>query len=163
MSNLDSTMGSRLKEFITKICDEIGPRLGTSKEEKLAGIKIEQEYKQYCSSTFQEEFSCHPAAFLDVVRVSVVVYIIGLFFYLIAPIITAIFGALALLLFAAEMMVLKEVVDPLFPKKKGINVYGKIFPKELTKQIVLVSGHQDSAYEFPLHERLGSKFSPSSF
>jgi hypothetical protein len=97
------------------------------------------------------------------VRVSVIVYVIGLLFYLFAPIITAIFGALALILFAAEMMFLKEVVDPLFPKKKGINVYGKISPKESTKQIVVVSGHQDSAYEFSLHEWLGSKFSSFIF
>ncbi|MFW9908593.1 MAG: M28 family metallopeptidase, partial [Candidatus Thorarchaeota archaeon] len=53
----------------------------------------------------------------------------------------------------------KEVVDPLFIKRTGYNVYGKISPKNTTKRIVLVSGHHDSAYEFPLHARLGSRFS----
>jgi hypothetical protein len=158
MSDSDDTLGPRLKEFITQICEDIGPRIGTSKEERLAGAKIEEEYKRFCDSTFTEEFSCHPAAFLDSVRVLVAVYVVGLLFYTIAPILTAIFGSLALIIFAAEMMYLKEVVDPLFPKRTGFNVYGKVLPKESTKQIVLVSGHHDSAYEFPIHERLGSMF-----
>ena len=93
-------------------------------------MRIEEEYKRYCDSTFQGEFICHPAAFLDSVRVVVFLYIIGLFFYPIIPGITVILGTLALLLFVAEMMYLKEVADPLFPKKTGINVYGKILPTE---------------------------------
>jgi hypothetical protein len=122
-------------------------------------LRIEEEYKRYCQTTFQEEFTCHPAAFLDVVRIFVTLYIIGLLFYLAQPVITAILGSLALLLFAVEMMVLKEVVDPLFPKRTGVNIYGKIPPVQSARQIVLVSGHHDSAYEFPLQERLGSRFS----
>ncbi|MFX0054314.1 MAG: M28 family metallopeptidase [Promethearchaeota archaeon] len=159
MNELDLELGLRLKEFITRICEDIGPRLGTSDEEREAGMRIEEEYTRFCETTAQEEFSCHPAAFLDVVRVSVVIYLIGLIFYLTLPVITAILGALTLLLFVAEMMALKEIVDPLFPKRTGTNVYGKIPPVQSTRQIVLVSGHHDSAYEFPIHERLGRRFS----
>jgi hypothetical protein len=159
MSDLNPELGPRLKEFITKICEDIGPRLGTSEEEREAGMRIEAEYEKYCDATFQDEFTCHPAAFLDVVRVSVAIYLVGLVFYFTLPALTAILGAITLLLFVAEMMALKEVVDPLFPKKIGANVYGKIPPTGPTKQIVLVSGHHDSAYEFPLQERLGQRFS----
>ncbi|MHA2193144.1 MAG: M28 family metallopeptidase [Candidatus Thorarchaeota archaeon] len=158
MSSMNSDLGPRLKEFITKICEEIGPRLGTSEEERKAGMRIEDEYKQYCDVTLKEEFVCHPAAFLDVVRVFVIIYIIGLLFYFAIPGLTAILGALTLILFVVEMMMLKEVVDPLFPKRTGVNVYGKITPTGSTKQIVLIAGHHDSAYEFPLQERLGPRF-----
>ncbi|MFW9801681.1 MAG: M28 family metallopeptidase [Candidatus Thorarchaeota archaeon] len=159
MSELNSELGPRLKEFITRICEDIGPRLGTSEEEREAGMRIEEEYKEYCAATFQDEFICHPAAFLDVVRVSVAIYMIGLLFYFALPAITAVLGALTLVLFVAEMLCLKEVVDPLFPKRTGANVYGKIPPTGPTRQIALVSGHHDSAYEFPMHERLGRRFS----
>lgn len=159
MSDLSSNLGPRLKEFITRICEDIGPRLGTSEEEREAGMRIEEEYKKYCVDTYQDEFVCHPAAFLDVVRVSVAIYLVGIVFYFTLPSLTAILGTITLLLFVAEMMALKEVVDPLFPKRTGANVYGKILPTGPTKQIVLVSGHHDSAYEFPLQERLGSRFS----
>ena len=56
------------------------------------------------------------------------------------------------------MMSLREVVDLFFPKRTGANVYGKIPPQVSSKQIVLISGHHDSAYEFPLHERLKRRF-----
>ncbi|MFX1602680.1 MAG: hypothetical protein ACFFCK_04285, partial [Promethearchaeota archaeon] len=151
-------LGARLRQFIAEICQEVGPRLGTSTAEAEAGLRIREEYKQYCASTFLEEFSCHPAAFLDVVRVSVTFYVIGVLFYLVWPLFTAFFSALALVLFALEMMSLREVVDPLFPKRTGANVYGKIPPKDSPKQLVLISGHHDSAYEFPIHERLKRRF-----
>jgi hypothetical protein len=151
-------LGVRLREFIAEICDEVGPRLGTSTAEAEAGLRIREEYERYCDSTFLEEFSCHPAAFLDVVRVSVTFYIIGVLFYLVWPLLTALFAALALLLFALEMMSLREVVDPLFPKRTGTNIYGKILPQSSSKQVVLISGHHDSAYEFPIYERLKRRF-----
>ena len=144
--------------FIKDVCKDIGPRLGTSDAERRAGLRIGEEYKRYCSSTHFEEFSCHPAAFLDVVRISVGLYLVGVLFYLFLPVLTAVLGAIAILLFIAEMMYLKEAVDPLFPKRSGVNVYGKVTPSDRPKRIVLVSGHHDSAYHFPLHERLGSRF-----
>ncbi len=151
-------LGTRLRQFIAEICEEVGPRLGTSNAEAEAGLRIRKEYEQYCASTFLEEFSCHPAAFLDVVRVSVAFYVVGVLFYLIWPMFTAFFATLALVLFALEMMSLKEVVDPLFPKRTGANVYGKIPSEGSAKRIVLISGHHDSAYEFPIHERLKRRF-----
>ena len=159
MSGPDERLGSALKGFIEGVCEEIGPRLGTHEQERRAGMRIEEEYKRYCDSTRLEEFSCHPAAFLDVVRVSVGLYLVGILLYLFLPIVTAILGALAILLFAAELMYLKEAVDPLFPRRTGVNVYGKIRPIATSTRIVLVSGHHDSAYRFPLHEMLGRRFS----
>ncbi|MHA2433092.1 MAG: M28 family metallopeptidase [Candidatus Thorarchaeota archaeon] len=157
-ASLSDELGGRLRQFIAEICQEVGPRLGTSTAEAKAGLRIREEYKRYCDSTFLEEFSCHPAAFLDVVRVSVALYVVGVLLYLVWPLFTALLAALALVLFAAEMMSLREVVDPLFRKRTGVNVYGKIPPTGSPKQVVLISGHHDSAYEFPLHERLKRRF-----
>ena len=37
-----------------------------------------------------------------------------------------------------------EVVDLLFPKRVGTNVYGRIKPKEEIKQTVVFSGHLEA-------------------
>jgi len=148
-------LGQRMTGFIERICRDIGPRLGTSSAEKEAGERIRSEYSKYCTETFAEEFSCHPAAFLDCVRVSVALYLVGALLYLWLPIFTFILSLLALVVFVAEMMWLREVVDPLFPRRTGVNIYGRIKPQGEVKHRVLISGHHDSAYEFPLFRDLG--------
>ncbi|MFX0078530.1 MAG: M28 family metallopeptidase [Candidatus Hermodarchaeota archaeon] len=153
----NETLGERLKQFITDICETIGPRLGTSDAERKAGERIRKEYERYCDETFAEEFSCHPAAFLDSVRVTSILYVVGVILYLWFPILTAIFGILGLAIFFAQIMFLKEIIDPIFPKRTGVNIYGKIHPEKQPTQVVLVSGHHDSAYEFPIVSWLGSR------
>ena len=153
----NETLENRLKQFITDICEKFGPRLGTSDAERKAGEQIRTEYERYCDETFAEKFSCHPAAFLDSVRITVTLYVAGVFLYFWFPVLTAILGILGLTIFFAQIMFLKEIIDPIFPKRTGINIYGKIYPKEKPTQIVLVSGHHDSAYEFPIVSWLGSR------
>ncbi len=150
-------MEKRLKDFITNICENVGPRLGTSEAEEIAGRRIFSEYVRYCDSTFSEEFTCHPAAFLDSVRVSMILYLISVILYLVFPLATTILATLGLLIFLAEVLFLKEVVDPIFPRRTGINIYGKIHPHNTANRIVLISGHHDSAYEFPFTKMLGGQ------
>jgi len=152
---LGDELAHRMRDFIVKICREIGPRLGTSDAERKAGERIRTEYSKYCAETFAEEFTCHPAAFLDCVRISVALYLVGALLYLVLPIATCLFSCLALLVFMSEMMWLREAIDPLFPRRVGVNIYGKIKPQGEARRIVLVSGHHDSAYEFPLFRTLG--------
>lgn len=150
-------LGKRLTRFIADICKSIGPRLGTTSTEQQAGTRIRAEYKKYCNTTFAEEFTCHPAAFLDSVRVTVLLYGTGVCLYLVWPLATVLLGLLGLLIYAAEVLYLKEVVDFLFRRRTGVNIYGKVKPSEKRRRIVLVSGHHDSAYEFPLFQRLGRR------
>lgn len=154
---LGDVLAKRLNHFITNICETVGSRLGTSEAEEITGRKIFAEYIRYCDSTLAEEFTCHPAAFLDSIRAILVLYLIGVLLYLVFPLATTFFAVLGLLIFAAEILYLKEVVDPFFPRRTGVNIYGKILPRSTTKRIVLVSGHHDSAYEFPLFEMLGGQ------
>jgi hypothetical protein len=154
---LATALGKRLAQFIADICDSVGPRLGTSTAEQQAGRRIRAEYKKYCDATFAEEFNCHPAAFLDSVRVTVLLYCIGVCLYLFCPLATVLLGLLGLLIYAAEVLYLKEVVDFLFRRRTGVNIYGKVKPSGTRRRIVLISGHHDSAYEFPLFQRLGRR------
>ena len=61
--------------------------------------------------------------------------------------------ALAIFIFYAQFARYWEVLDPLFPKATGYNVYGSIEPDGEVKQQVLVGGHHDAAYVFQLLAR----------
>lgn len=154
---LDETYKDYMMAFIKRICEEIGSRLGTTEGERRAGLEIKREYEKFCDETFLEEFECRPKGFLDFIKVSALLFIVGTAFYLFYPIVTAILAALALLIFLLEQIFLKETVDFLFPRGKSANIIGKIKPKEEAKYLVLLSSHHDSAYEFPIFNKLGRK------
>ena len=42
-----------------------------------------------------------------------------------------------------------ELIDPIFKEKESTNVFGRVIPKK-TRKIVLIGGHHDSNWEFPL-------------
>jgi hypothetical protein len=152
---LDEAYGKYMTEFIRRICSEIGPRLGTTENEKRAGLETKKEYERFCDETHSEGFECRPRAFLDFIWVSTFLFIAGAALYLFYPAFTAILGALTLLVFLFEQMFLKEAVDFLFPRGESANIFGKIKPKEKPKYLVLIGSHHDSAYEFPLFNKLG--------
>ena len=152
---LNDSYRNYMIDFIKKICAEIGPRLGTTVGERRAGDEIRKEYSKFCDETFSEEFECRPKAFLDFIWVSSVLFITGAALYFFYPVFTVILAALTLLIFLFEQMFLKESVDFLFPRGKSANIFGKIKPKEETRHLVLIGSHHDSAYEFPLFNKLG--------
>ena len=47
-----------------------------------------------------------------------------------------------------QFFLYKELIDPLYPKVEGRNVYGVIEPEGKVKQTVVYSGHHDSARIF---------------
>jgi hypothetical protein len=71
----------------------------------------------------------------------------------ISPWITAIaalvFSIITPLLFILEFLLSYEVLDPLFPKKRSINVVGKLRKpgSRNVKRLLILSGHHDSALE----------------
>ncbi|MFW9903000.1 MAG: M28 family metallopeptidase [Candidatus Thorarchaeota archaeon] len=150
--------GQRMIDFIQRIYDEVGPRLAGSEEEKKAGNIIHDELAGFCDEVIQEEFSCHPRGFLDFIWITALFYIIGIIaYFIIHPLISSLFIFLGLLIYFIQQNLLYEVIDPLFPKKTEFHIIGKIKPREKPRNLVLLSGHHDSAYEFPLLSKLGEK------
>jgi len=157
-----------MHKFIEDICDEIGPRESGKKEEELAGNRIEEELKNYCNKTWQEEYISSPTAFLGFIRygaalliISIILYLLSLFIDLggiaLDPSMSVIFSIISIgltsfciLYFIGEVMKYYEIVDFMFPKKKSKNVIGVINPTDEVRQTIIFSGHHDSAYEFNL-------------
>ncbi len=137
--------------FIKDVCDEIGPRLGTSEQERKAGIKISNILQNIADEVISEDFKCRPKAFLTFIKITFLAgFIAGALFWFF-PIASFFIYIYGLSIFFFEFMNLKEYIDFLFPEGTGTNIIGKLKPESgNSKKIVLVSGHHDSIYEFPL-------------
>ena len=142
--------------LLKKVIDEIGPRPACSEaERKLAGLLV-GEWTPRTDSVSVETFTCHPDAFLGFLRLSVAAYLVALALYWFYPLPALIVSAFGLSLIFLELVRYREVVDFLFPKRRGANVAATIRPKGQVEKRVIVSAHQDSAYEFWLWYRLGN-------
>jgi hypothetical protein len=150
-------------DFIKEVCEEIGPRLGTTENEKKAGLKIKKILEPIADTAEMEDFTCHPGGFLGFVKIGFITCIIGAILFLWFPFFSMLLEIYAFTTFALEQMFLKEYVDFFFPKATGSNIIGKLKPSEESKKIVIVSGHHDSAYEFPVFEKFGENFGIFSY
>lgn len=150
--------GQRMIDFIQKIFNEVGPRLAGSEEERKAGNIIYEELQDYCDEINQEEFTCRPGGFLDFIWVTALFYIAGVVaYFVIHPLLSSFLIFIGLGIYFAQQNLLYEVIDFLFPKKTEYHIIGKIKPREEPRKLVLLTGHHDSAYEFPLLSKLGGK------
>ena len=149
--------GKDMLNFIQMICDKVGPRIGGSEEESKAGDMIFDTMASFCDNVEKSEFECHPGGFLDWIWITTVLYIAGVISYFFIPVLSSILIFLGIAVFFFQQILLMEVVDFLFPKKKSFHVIGKINPQNTPKKLVLLAGHHDSAYEFPLLSKLGGK------
>jgi hypothetical protein len=149
-------------DIVKKICSEVGPGLpGSSQERERADIiKKELELHLGTDNVAAEEFTFAPGAFLSS-------YSICAFFMLFAallnismghirvvsPWLTSIaalaFSVIVPLPFIFEFVLSYELFDPLFRKKKSVNVIGTLCKPGTNnlKRLLIVSGHHDSAPE----------------
>ncbi len=145
-------------EFINYVCSEFGPRISGSGGEYRAGEFIYQEMKKFADEVEKEFYISHPAGFLDFIWFTVAFYILGVLLYFFGIfILVPFFIFLALLIYIIQQNLLLEIVDIFFPSVKEFHVIGKIKPRKEAKNLVLLSAHYDSAYEFPILGRYRKK------
>lgn len=133
-----------------KIITDFGPRLAGSDSCKKTANYIYNTLSEYCDEVHKEEFIIHPASFSFYIKFLPIMFVLGsLLFFLhsqlvIIPLIGLLLGLFMMIIIFGTY---KHIFDPLFPKKKGINVWGQIEPTGEVKQQILLSGHHDSARE----------------
>lgn len=153
-------------EFIKKICKDVGPRESGTEQELQAGDLIEEEFKQFCDETHQEEYVSSPHAFLGGIRYGALIVCVSIILYWMSLLIdlnviplhsdySGLFLLISIILiiitisyFILEVMKYYEAFDFLFPKKKSRNIIGSIEPKIEIKHTIIFSAHHDSAFEF---------------
>ncbi|MHA1212905.1 MAG: hypothetical protein ACTSSH_10635, partial [Candidatus Heimdallarchaeota archaeon] len=142
--------GKPMLSFIGTICEDIGPRISGSKQEKQAGDFIYNEMATFCDSVEKVHFKCRPGGFLDFIWITAILYYLGFLAYFVIPVLSPIFLLLGLAIYSLQQNFLYEVVDFFFKEISTFHVLGKIKPINPSKNLVLLAGHHDSAYEFPL-------------
>ena len=137
--------------WVQKLVLETGTRLTGSAGCREASEIIYQKLKEVCHVVNQQDFIHHQKAFLSVIKLMTVSYIIALLSlwfggvgnYLAAFVM--VFVSIATLL---EFVFYREFLDFLFKKTEGRNIIGRIEPVEEVYQTLIFSAHYDSPYVF---------------
>ena len=150
-------------EIVTAICQEVGPGLPGSPQERERARMIEKELQAHLGieNVAVEDFTFAPGAFLGA-------QLISTSFMLIAALLNISIGRIpgaspwamaaaaftfsfsAVLLFVLEFLTGHEVIDRFFKKKRSVNIIGTLRKPESSqlKRVLILSGHHDSALEF---------------
>jgi hypothetical protein len=148
-------------DIVKAICTEVGPGIPASPQERERAYMIKKELEAHLGTenVVVEEFTLAPDGFLTpypgVVCMSLAVLLNISMEYTtgIVPWITAIaalvFSIITPTLFILQFVLCREVIDPLLPKKRSLNVIGTLRKPGTgeVKRLLILSGHHDSAPE----------------
>ncbi|MDI7253412.1 MAG: M28 family peptidase, partial [Actinomycetota bacterium] len=134
--------------LVDRVMREIGPRESCSEAERELGRLFAREVEDACQEVRFEEFTCSPGAFLGFFPFLVAGYLAALVLYYVLPPLALIIAAACVGILFFEVVRYRELIDFLFPRRKGENVIGTIPPEGEVRRRFIVSAHLDSAYEF---------------
>lgn len=148
-------MANNALAYTQELITRHGPRLAGSKADANAAQDLFERMRQDFDQARTHKFRAHPNAFLDWIKVLVGIYVFCLVLvWMQYPGLSALLLAAGLAIMVLEFFLYKEVIDPLFPKVTGTNVWGTIEPAGEVQQEVILSGHHDSAriFNFFIHQ-----------
>ncbi len=145
--------------LIKEVCEIIGPRRPCSTQERQCAQLLVTRLKDYCDEAWTEEFECHPGAYRVMFHLPIVLYILALPFLFFYPLASLLIALIVIVYLVASEIYNVELIDPLFKKEQSTNVIAKIKPIQEAKNIIILSGHHDSNWEFPFGKRFGTKVS----
>ena len=146
MQDAEGTMMAEVAEGLSVA----GPRASCSPGERALGRLLEQRLAAFCDTVTPEPFACHPHAFLGFIPFVSLLTLAALALLSRAPLAAALLGGSSAAVTIAELLLYIELVDFLFPRRVGVNVVGTVRPSGPVRRRVILSAHQDSAYEFNL-------------
>lgn len=157
-------------DIVKRICDEVGPGLAGSPQERARAAMIARELESHlgAANVWVEEFPV-ARAFHGVLRVAAFFILLAALLNVlvgriagVSPWLTAVasfvFAVLALAPLLLESIFYREFVDPLWRKHRSVNVMGVLRQQDSAhvKRLLILSGHHDSALEFTWLLLLGS-------
>ncbi len=142
---------------IAHICRDMPKRAPGSEGEKDAARYMADILRRDCGckTVLTEAFRVHPAAFYGYFPLSAFFDSLCVLTFFVRPWLSLIFGGIALLLFLFHFVFYRQVLDPLFPEKKSVNVTALRPCAGPVRQRIFLNGHTDAAWEFPLNYRFG--------
>lgn len=154
------TQRQPMYDFLASVLAEIGPRESCSESERQLGRRLASLWSELRHEVRTERFACHPKAFLGCIPIVALLYLAAIVFYWFLPFVCFLLAATAVAIMFFEQIRYREFVDRFFPEQHGENVVAVIRPREQATRRVVVSAHQDSAYEFNLWYFLGNAAIP---
>jgi hypothetical protein len=136
--------------FVETALAEIGPRESCGESERRLGRRLADLWGGLGLDVHTERFTCHPKAFLGFIPLATLLYLLAAITYWVWPFACFVLAAAAAAMIVFELLRYREFIDFLFPAAEGANVIGIVRPRGAVTQRVIVSAHQDSAYEFNL-------------
>ena len=128
-NNSSQTYGKDALLWVEELISNTGTRLTGSVGCKKAAEMIFQKFEQYCTSIFIQKFTHSRDAFLSVVKIMPISYVIALIsiwfggYWNYVAAICMIFVSIAVIF---EFMYYKEFLDLFYPKVESQNIIGNI-------------------------------------
>lgn len=143
------TDGQALHDEVRELLDAVGPRPSCSAAERQLGQALAARWGAFADRVDEEAFSCHPDAFLGFIPPASAATLFALGALGAGqPVIAGVIGLAVAVVTVAELLLYVELVDPLFSRAEGVNVAARVRPTGEVRQRVLLTAHQDSAWEF---------------
>jgi hypothetical protein len=137
-------------DSIKYITDNFGTRItGTEADHKTCEY-IEERFRSFSSNVETESFSVVGRALQNLTLFLVWGYFVSVLAYFFIPLVALILAILMLLTYYLARFKDKNLVNLLAKKSTTRNIIARFEPKEERKQIVIFSGHHDSAFHMPL-------------
>ncbi|MHA1149320.1 MAG: M28 family metallopeptidase [Promethearchaeota archaeon] len=160
LDTISEQLGREGHQLIFDICNIAKYRLPGSESEKKAQEYMKGKMKEFGADEVEvNKFHTYAKFFKYWPKLSLLFYLISLFTFHFSPLLTIILiilmlGNIGLKLFSYTFF------DVLFKKHMSSNIIGKIKAKNLgssgkPKRILIIGGHIDSTYEFPLGRKYG--------
>lgn len=156
-------------DIIQRIIDKCGSRMPCSAQEAQAAEMISTELEKSCDNVLIDPFICQPRAFLGYIKIDIILVFLSFIMFFMIPFdithywdeiiiwVSFILNLIAIIIIWNEFFNYREFIDPLFKKKQSQNVIGTIKASGERKNLIIFSGHHDSALQFNLlwHLKIG--------
>jgi hypothetical protein len=146
-SGLCSYVVKRISQIITTH----GPRRPGSVNERAAQADLAQELGGFADEVSREPFELHPLAFLGWMPFAGLFMAGSVACFGRCPIVGLLLSFTVFLVAFLQLGRYRQAIDWLFPKATSVNVLGKIKSQGPRKRILILTGHMDAAFEWPLN------------
>ncbi|MBN2151816.1 MAG: M20/M25/M40 family metallo-hydrolase [Candidatus Lokiarchaeota archaeon] len=158
----DATAGAAGKRLIEEVCGVAWTRLPGSDGEKRAQAFISEKMRVLgADSVENQDFTVHAGFFRWWPVISIVLFYASLAMYHVFPLGSLVAAALAIANVFSKLFSY-EFLDVLFKAKPSSNAVARVSPRDgrPPKRILVIGGHADSNYEYPIGSRFGTKLIP---
>ena len=140
-------------ESIKYIAENFGPRIAGSEADQKTIRYIEQQFKSFTSDVELESFPVVGRSLQYLIQFLVWGYFISTVFYFILPPLAIASSILMLLIYYLARFRDRNLINMLAKKSETKNIIARFTPSDNTKQVLIFSGHHDSAFHMPLFEK----------